>query len=708
MAGQYTCLMAMLFWFPLFTHGFGFSKRYPKCSFNLPIFNVTRGEVLYRLENELSTSLPAVTCCILQNTEGRHQPYPPSAHFWFLQNSPVANHQRLRVLNHVIMMYSIYIWVYRSIVWPRSITKDIAGEYKCSYQDVGGFSSRSFHLVVGAKTKITFITKSMTVVASSWKLESLALHCKITGDELKYSWTRDGVPIHGELGVNGWTHSFDGAVTARDSGTYNCSASSRYGVDWKQLHLRVLDIPRFWLKPLPAIIMPYSLLARSVGLRLVPPSSTGNSPITSYEVTCRPDVEYRPYVKDSVQRFSVTSATVTGLQPATKYSCWYHVWNAVGRSGPSPILKLITPESPPGKPENLSTVSSSAGHVTTYFKPMSPALTHGVLTGYQITFNATECVTHQDCPCQQYNCSLHGSALFHESWVSNSISLSGLRYFTMYQISVAAINRAGVGQKAWINFTPKEFAPGPVNRVVAMVISSSAVQTKWEAPGISNGNILYYTLEYSMVNSQSSVQRVKVNISTAMLQYNITGLLNNSDVLITVFAVNSAGPGPGVTTRVSTADHAEDYVEKSPSSSPPSQTKVYCSAPTDINWTAFVGSSFSPQTIIMLSQNFSDGRSVNVTCKDGLYVSGNQSQQHQVIKCQDNGTWSDEFVACSGPADAQTAQMRGFDGSKSSSNIVPSSILGGTTVILLVIILLFLVIPCIKRHARNTCTSVRG
>ncbi|XP_065185826.1 cell adhesion molecule DSCAM-like [Sycon ciliatum] len=233
--------------------------------------------------------------------------------------------------------------------------------------------------------------------------------------------------------------------------------------------------------------MPHSLLARSVGLRLVPPSSTGDSPITSYEVTCRPYAEYRSYVKDTVQRFSVTSVTVTGLQPATKYSCWYRAENAVGRSGPSPILKLTTPESPPGTPENLSTVSSSAGHVTTFFKPMSPALSHGVLTGYQITFNATECVTHQDCPCQQYNCSLHGSVSFHESWVSNSISLSGLRYLTQYQISVAAVNRAGLGQKAWIEFMPEESASGPVNRVVAMVISSSAVKTKWEAPDTSHG-----------------------------------------------------------------------------------------------------------------------------------------------------------------------------------------------------------------------------
>ncbi|XP_065186657.1 cell adhesion molecule DSCAM-like isoform X2 [Sycon ciliatum] len=704
MTGRHIIVPTLLIFLTLFKHGL--SQKFPReqCHNSVTLYNVSKGEVLYGVEGALSTSLPSITCCI-RRSYYRRQPYPASKQYLFFQNSPVANHPHLGVSKHVDWYRHFEeVYYYPTIVWPHILTKDIAGEYKCSRFDLDpGWYYVSFYLVVGEKPKITFITNSVTVMSTSWKIASLALHCNASGDELKYSWTKDGVPLRSALGADGWTHSFAGAVTAADSGIYNCSASSRYGHDWKQLHLLVLDIPRFWLKPVPAIIMPHYLLARSVGLLLTPPSSTGNSPITSYEVICRPDVEYRSYVKDTVQRFSVTSVTVTGLQPATKYSCWYHVWNAVGRSGPSPILKLTTPESPPGKPENLSTVSSSAGHVTTFFKPISPVLSHGVLTGYQITFNATECVTHQDCPCQQYNCSLRGAVSFHESWVTNSISLSGLRYFTTYQISVAAVNRAGVGQKAWINFTPKEFAPGPVNRVVAMVISSSAVQTKWEAPRISNGDILYYTLEYSMVNSQSSVQRVKVNISTAMLQYNITGLLNNSDVLITVFAVNSAGPGPGVTTRVSTADHAKDSVEKSPSSSPPSQTKVFCAAPTDFYWIAFVASSFNPETIFILSQNVSHKQTVNVTCKDGLYVSGNLSQQHQVIKCQDNGTWSEEFVACS---DAQPAQMRGYYGSKSSSNIVIISTLGGTTAIFLVIIMVFLVIPCIKRYAGNTCTSV--
>eukprot|EP00117_Sycon_ciliatum_P047632 scpid104272/ scgid34010/ len=141
----------------------------------------------------------------------------------------------------------------------------------------------------------------------------------------------------------------------------------------------------------------------------------------------------------------------------------------------------------------------------------------------------------------------------------------------------------------------------------------------------------------------------------------------------------------------------------SPPSNRGSQTKVYCTAPTDLYWAAFVASSFSPETTInLISKNFSDGETVNLTCKDGLYVSGNLSQQHQIIKCGKNGTWSKLITACSGPPfQKEAAQTRRRSESTSSSFIVVVSILGGTTVICLVITVLFLVLPCKKMPAEN-------
>eukprot|EP00117_Sycon_ciliatum_P022270 scpid99920/ scgid19263/ len=221
-------------------------------------------------------------------------------------------------------------------------------------------------------------------------------------------------------------------------------------------------------------------------------------------------------------------------------------------------------------------------------------------------------------------------------------------------------------------------APGPVKHMVAMVISSSAVKIEWDAPDTSNGNILYYTLEYSMVNSQSSVQRVKVNISTAMLQYNITGLLNNSDVLITVFAVNSAGPGPGVTTRVTTMGAVEQPKGRPTTPSVPRPaTAAFCTVPPGLDWASLVASSFSSEAISFKEQRFSVGQSMKLTCKEGLYVSGILSQQHQIIRCQENGTWSDEIVACSGqPLAEQPAEKQGYFESKPSSLLGVASILG--------------------------------
>eukprot|EP00117_Sycon_ciliatum_P016811 scpid112344/ scgid16077/ len=115
----------------------------------------------------------------------------------------------------------------------------------------------------------------------------------------------------------------------------------------------------------------------------------------------------------------------------------------------------------------------------------------------------------------------------------------------------------------------------------------------------------------------------------------------------------------------------------SPPSNRGSQTKVYCTAPTEYYWIAFLASSFNPETIFKLSKNVSAGETVNLTCKEGFYISGNLSQQHQIIRCQENGTWSDEIVACSGqPLAEQPAEKQGYFESKPSSLLGVASILG--------------------------------
>eukprot|EP00117_Sycon_ciliatum_P024861 scpid53216/ scgid4551/ Down syndrome cell adhesion molecule homolog len=715
--GHTIIVSALLLCFTQLKHGF--CQKFPQCYSSAGLYNqngdhLRNGDVLYGVEGALSTSLPSILCCMVLNIYTK-QPFPASKRYFFFQDSPVASHSHLRILkqDEWIRHWHV-IYYYRTVVWPHTLTKDIAGEYKCSRYDLrpGGWSYRSFYLVMGAKPKITFITNSMTVMSTSWKIASLALHCNVSGDDqLKYSWSKGGVMIRGTLGAEGWTHAFAGAVTATDSGIYNCSASSRYGHDWKQLHLRVLDIPRFWLNPVPATIIPHSLLARSVGLRLVPPSSTGNSPITSYEVTCRPDVEYRSYVNGTVQTFSGTNVTVTGLQPAIKYSCWYRAENAIGISSPTPSLQFQTLELRPTRLENLTVVSNSPGYLLISFRPMSPSLQHGNVTGYDVAFNATQCSTAEQCPCPWYNCSLHGTATFDARWVGSSISLSSLRHFTSYQISVAASNRAGVGEKAVITFRPKELVPGPVRNITARRTSTSEVLTQWQAPEKPNGDIQYYQLGYSVISSQYTLlRRDDINISAAESQYSIAGQQKNSMVLIIVCAVNSAGTGPRVATHVS-SKRTEQQQAYPPNSSQPT-TDLFCSMPTDADWTSRVANSFSSETIDMMREGFEANSHVNFACREGLYVSGNVSLRNQMINCMDNGEWSDKIAACtsahtgvniaessakkslSPPAPAESVDGDQESLASSSKWTIAAYVLGSSTALSLAVMFVGLVLWC--------------
>ncbi|XP_065185845.1 phosphatidylinositol phosphatase PTPRQ-like [Sycon ciliatum] len=566
---------------------------------------------------------------------------------------------------------------------------------------------------ITAPPTISFISNSTTVVSTSFTVGSLALFCRGSGEgPLTYAWSRDGVVLQAASGTHGWTYRFSGNLSAADSGIYTCTVHSPHGQSSKQLRLNVLDSPRFLVNPHALLMLvPNTLTATTASFRLTPPSSTGNSPITSYEVTCRPDMEYRSYVNGTVQTFSGTNVTVTGLQPATKYSCWYRAENAIGISSPTPSLQFQTLELRPTRLENLTVVSNSPGYLLISFRPMSPSLQHGNVTGYDVAFNATQCSTAEQCPCPWYNCSLHGTATFDARWVGSSISLSSLRHFTSYQISVAASNRAGVGEKAVITFRPKELVPGPVRNITARRTSTSEVLTQWQAPEKPNGDIQYYQLGYSVISYQYTIlRRDEINISAAESQYTIAGQPKNSMVLIILCAVNSAGTGPRVATHV-TSKRTEQQQAYPPNSSQPT-TDLFCSMPTDADWTSRVANSFSSETIDMMREGFEANSHVNFACREGLYVSGNVTLRNQMINCMDNGEWSDKIAACtsahtgvniaessakkslSSPANAESVDGDQESLASSSKWTIAAYVLGSATALSLAVMFVGLVLWC--------------
>eukprot|EP00117_Sycon_ciliatum_P030908 scpid102586/ scgid24276/ len=169
--GQTIIVSALLLCFTLFKYGF--CQKFPQCYSSAGLYNqngdhLRNGDVLYGVEGALSTSLPSITCCIRRSLY-KQPPFPASKKYFFFQKSPVADHPRLRILDHIEWYQHLrLVYYYPTIVWPHTLTKDIAGEYKCSRHELSpGWYYVSFYLVVGAKPKITLITKSMTVMSTS-------------------------------------------------------------------------------------------------------------------------------------------------------------------------------------------------------------------------------------------------------------------------------------------------------------------------------------------------------------------------------------------------------------------------------------------------------------------------------------------------------------------------------------------------------------
>ena len=137
------------------------------------------------------------------------------------------------------------------------------------------------------------------------------------------------------------------------------------------------------------------------------------------------------------------------------------------------------------------------------------------------------------------------------------------------------------------------------------------------------------------------------DINIAMPQYTITGLKESRSVLITVFAVNSVGAGHRVTLGTTTAAvRVQPDVTDKPTYQP--IPPGFCKLPSELGCAVSVASTLTPEVINLMKLNFSAKTSLNLTCREGLYVSGQRSQRDQLITCQKSGMWTKEISACSG------------------------------------------------------------
>ncbi|XP_036441297.1 phosphatidylinositol phosphatase PTPRQ [Colossoma macropomum] len=279
------------------------------------------------------------------------------------------------------------------------------------------------------------------------------------------------------------------------------------------LHLRTDDdIP----SSAPLLGMSRNLSATSMLVSWYAPIEP-NGEITEYAVVLNgPRGSNSSYTPD-------TQLILTYLVPYTPYNLSISAVNRRGM-GPSLTLALHTDEaSPMSPPRNLSIFNHSSDSVWLHWDPsLEP---NGLIQhyGFKIVELNTNTITYQN-----------------SSDASTQAELSGFKPHSSYEISVCTYTRAGNGDlySLPVTFTTNESVSEAVGNLTCTGLDWDSVYMEWEPPVNPNGEILLY-----LISSADRKEEVYPLTPTHTLTHTFSSLQPNSFYVISVAAVNSAGPG---------------------------------------------------------------------------------------------------------------------------------------------------------------------
>ncbi|XP_070686459.1 phosphatidylinositol phosphatase PTPRQ [Pempheris klunzingeri] len=218
---------------------------------------------------------------------------------------------------------------------------------------------------------------------------------------------------------------------------------------------------------------------------------------------------------------NTTSITITDLDKYTGYKLRVAASTAVGESSLSEeddIFVFTLEDEPDSPPENLTVEDSSPSTATLAWS--APEKANGVIQHYEVLYEN-----------KSY------SALMNTS--TNRVTLSNLKPFSYYNVSVRAYTRYGHGNQTSdiLYLLSGEDVPGsPPYGVAYKSVSPSEVNVTWQPPLLPNGVITHYSLE--LWNSTHYL-----NLTSPTNYIHITHLRKYAHYRVMVQAHTRVGPG---------------------------------------------------------------------------------------------------------------------------------------------------------------------
>ncbi|CAG9123879.1 unnamed protein product [Plutella xylostella] len=185
---------------------------------------------------------------------------------------------------------------------------------------------------------------------------------------------------------------------------------------------------------------------------------------------------------------SRTRTTLSGLQKHAAYAVVVQAYNSRGAGPASPPTTATTMEDVPSLPPGaLQCTALSSQSVRVAWEPPPLRGRNGVLQGYRVTYApVTDWYGSEDAVTKQIS-GMH-------------TTLSGLRRYTNYSVTVCAFTAAGDGVRAApVYCHTEEDVPSAPADIKAAVSSRNKILVSWLPPANPNGVLVGYTLYMSVI-----------------------------------------------------------------------------------------------------------------------------------------------------------------------------------------------------------------
>ncbi|KAI1301476.1 Down syndrome cell adhesion molecule -like protein [Halotydeus destructor] len=340
-----------------------------------------------------------------------------------------------------------------------------------------------------------------------------------------------------------------------DSTVFKCTASNAFGSDIKVVNVRVEESP----EP-PFDFQLESKSSRSVSLRWRSPYN-GNSPLIEFMVNVKPEArddnhvlasDFAPMANPGPERNitvsgNATSAIISHLQPATKYTFVAVSRNAVGASGPCKPLAVVTDEEAPGgSAVNVQLETLDATSIKVTWEPPRAELVNGVIKGYYIGYKVVNSSQHFVYKTVQSSIGSPSVGSIGPAIASSGLSLTlrALQPFTSYSIIVQAFNAVGAGPRTEeIRTRTGECGPSsPPLQVRCLPMSAQSLKVSWDpmGPERTNGFLRGYKLFYRPLAARSYGQLDQLRARTDLVRGDETNLILTDLLKYTNYSIRVA------------------------------------------------------------------------------------------------------------------------------------------------------------------------